>query len=194
MEKGGIKRRLRRALAADPRAVALFVDETILRQFPPLRAKWAWRGRQAEVRVTGQNAKRVLFGALNPDTGHRVLMRGTGMRQGQFQAFLRLLRRRYPGRALWLVLDKADCHTAARSQVLAAELGVGLLWLPKQWSELNAMDHLWKELKRNISANRQYAAIDEHAEWAERWVLGLTPRQARKKAGVLSHDYWLKDL
>ena len=177
-----------------PGAVLLFADETILRLFPPLRAKWAWRGEQPEVRVTGRNAKRVLFGAINPRTGHRVLMRGTGMRQEQFQAFLRLLRRRYPGRPLWLVLDRGRSHTTARTLALAAELGIHFLWLPKQWSELNAMDHLWKELDRDIAANRQYRTVGELADYAERYILDLTPRQARKKAGVLSHGYWLKDL
>jgi transposase len=175
-----------------PGAVLLFADETILRLFPPLRAKWAWRGEQPVVRVTGRNARRVLFGSINPRTGHRVLMRGTGMRQEQFQAFLRLLRRRYPGRPLWLVLDEAGCHTAAKSRALAARLGIELVWLPKQWSELNAMDHLWKGLKQRIAANRQYRTVDEQADWAERYILGLTPRQARRKAGVLSPGFWLR--
>ena len=181
-------------LAADGRAVVLFVDETILRLFPPLRAGWAWRGEQAEVRISGYNARRVLYGAINPRTGHRLVMRGRGMRQGEFQAFLRLLRRRYGRRPLVLLLDKADCHTAAESRRLAAELGVELVWLPKQRPELNAMDHLWRGLKQQVAANRQYRAVDELADYAERWALGLTPRQARRKAGVLSEDYWLADL
>ena len=175
-----------------PGAALLFEDETTLRLFPPLRAKWAWRGEQPAVRITGRNAKRVLFGAINPRTGHRVLMRGTGMRQEQFQAFLRALRRRYRGRPLWLVLDEAGCHTAARSRALASRLGVELVWLPKQWSELNAMDHLWRGLKQRISANRQYRTVDEQADWAEQWVLGLTTRQALRKAGVLSDRFWLR--
>ena len=54
------------------------------------------------------------------------------------------------------------------------------------------MDHLWKGLKQRISAHRQYPAVDEQAAWAERYVLGLTPRQARRKAGVLSPTYWLR--
>jgi hypothetical protein len=29
------------------------------------------------------------------------------------------------------------------------------VWLPKQCSELNAMDQLWKELKGDLAANRQ---------------------------------------
>ena len=174
-----------------PGAVLLFADETTLRLFPPLRAKWAMRGEQPAVRVSGRNAKRVLFGAVNPRTGHRVLMRGTSVRQEQFRAFLRLLRRRYRGRPLWLVLDEAGCHTAARSLKLAAELGIELVWLPRQRSELNAMDHLWRALKQKISANRQCRTVDEQAGWAERYLLGLTCRQALRKAGVLSGRFWL---
>jgi len=144
-EKRGLVRRLKRM---PKNAVLLFLDATILRLFPPLRFAWAFRGAQAEVRISGRNAKRVLFGVINPRTGHRLVLRRFGMRQEDFQAFLRYLRRHYPGRPLWLLLDRAPCHEAIKSQRLAEALGIKLLWLPKQCSELNAMDQLWKELKR----------------------------------------------
>lgn len=172
----------------------LLQDETLLRQFPPLRAAWAPLGEQAQVPITGENARRVLFGTLNPRTSHRVVLQRPSMRQEDFQAFLRVLRARYPGRPLYLLLDKAGCHTAAKSQALAARLNIHLLWLPKQWSELNAMDHLWRALKQYISANRQYPSVDAQAQHAEDWVLGLSPRQALRKAGVLSHLFWLRSL
>ena len=173
--------------------MVLFTDATVLRLFPPLRAAWAFRGEQASVRITGRNAKRVLFGASNPRTGHRLVVRRARQRQEDFQAFLRHLRRHYPGRPLWLLLDKASCHEAFKSQVLAGKLGIGLLWLPTQCPELNPVDHLWRELKRLIAANRQFRTIDEEAGYAERWFLGLTARQARRKAGVLSDDFWLRE-
>lgn len=176
-----------------PGAVLLFEDETVLRWFPPLRYTWALRGEQAVVPITGRNAKRALFGALNPRTGHRLVLRRLRQRQEDFQAFLRYLRQHYPGRPIWLLLDKAPGHDAARSQQLAARLGIVLVWLPKQCSELNAVDHLWKELKRLIAANRQFRTIEEEAEHAERWLLGLTPRETLRKAGVLSGNCWLKD-
>ena len=47
-----------------PQAVWLFEDETILRLFPVLRRAWSLRGEQAVVPITGNNAKRVLFGTL----------------------------------------------------------------------------------------------------------------------------------
>jgi len=147
----------------------------------------------ATVRISGRNAKRVLFGAINPRTGHRLVLRRFGMRQEDFQAFLHHLRRRYPGRPLWLSLDRAPCHEAVKSRRLAARLGIELLWLPKQCPELNAMDQLWKELKRLIAANRQFRTVDQGADYAEQWLLGLSRRQALRKAGVLSEDFWLKD-
>jgi len=184
-------RRLRRA---ESDAVILFEDETTLRWFPPLRGMWAFRGEQAEVPITGQNAKRVLFGAINFRTGHRVVLRRPQARQADFQEFLRLLRRRDGGRPLYLLLDKAPCHDTKGSRGLAARLGIELVWLPKQCSELNAMDHLGKPVKGQISANWQWSTVDEHADHAERWVLGLSNWEALSKAGILSEDFWLRHL
>jgi hypothetical protein len=53
------------------------------------------------------------------------------------------------------------------------------------------MDHLWRGAKQDVSANRQYEDIDEQADEAERWVLTLTSRQAKRKAGMLSKNFWL---
>jgi hypothetical protein len=184
-------RRLRRA---EPGSVILFEDETTLRWFPPLRGMWARRGEQARVPITGQNAKRVLFGTINMRTGHRVTLRRHQGRQADFQALLRLLRRRYGGRRIYLLLDKGPCHDNKGSRTMAAELEIELVWLPKQWSELNAMDHLWRPVKDEVSANWQWSTVDEHADHAERWVLGLSDREAMRKAGIRSDDFWLRHL
>jgi hypothetical protein len=175
-----------------PDAVLLFEDETILRLFPVLRRAWSLRGEQAVVPITGSNANRVLFGTLNPRTGHRSVLRRPNMRQEHFQAFLRLLHQSYPGREIWLLLDEAPCPIAPKSQALAAALNIVLVWLPKQCSELNAMDNLWREFKANISANYQIKNIDEHADFAEHWVLSLSKSEALLKAGVFSKNFWLQ--
>jgi len=164
----------------------------VLRLFPVLRRAWALRGAQAQVAMTGQNAQRVVLGALNLRTGHRVVLRRPHMAQAHCQAFLRLLREAYPGRPMVLLLDEAPGHRAAKSQGLAAQLDIVLIWLPKQCSELNAMDQLWRELKGHISANYQYPTIDEHATAAEQWIRSLTSTEALRKAGILSKNFWLK--
>ena len=185
---------MRRLKARPERAVLLAEDETTLRLLPPLRAAWAPRGQQAAVSISGENAQRVLFGALNIATGHRVLLRRPRPCAADFQAFLRCLREEHyrAGQPIWLLLDKATCHTAAASLALAARLNITLLWLPRQCSELNAMDHLWRHLKRDLAANRQRPDIDALAAQAEAWVLNLSTQQTLRKAGLLSKDCWLK--
>ncbi|MBA3441749.1 MAG: IS630 family transposase [Pyrinomonadaceae bacterium] len=173
-------------------AVLLFEDETILRLFPVLRRAWSLRGHQAVVPITGKNAKRVLFGAIDICTGHRIVLRRANMQHEHFREYLRLLRRCYRGRPIWLLLDEAPSHTAPKSEALAKEMEIELVYLPKQCSELNAMDQLWRELKADISANYQFKTIDEHAAFAEHWVLSLSKIQALRKASVLSKNFWLQ--
>ncbi len=172
--------------------VLLMEDETILRLFPVLRRAWSLRGQPAVVPITGKNAKRVLFATINLRTGHRICLRAPNMRQENFHALLREVRRRYKQRSVWMLLDEAPCHLAAQSQRLAALLDIHLVWLPKQCSELNCMDQLWKELKGKVSANYQFSSIEEHAECAEAWLLNLTDQDALRKAGVLSKNFWLQ--
>ena len=176
-------------------AVLLCCDWTLLRLFPPLRAAWARKGTQATVPITGANAKRVLFGAINLLTAHRIVLIRQRAGAADDQAFLREVRRRYRAAGtIWLLADRASAHTAARTQALAAALGIRFLWLPRQAPELNAMDQLWRELKRLVAANRQAKAVDALASDAGAWVLGLTPQRARRKAGMTSEHFWLKNL
>ena len=173
-------------------AVLLMEDETILRLFPVLRRAWSLRGQQATVPISGRNAKRVLFGAINLRTGRRICLRRPNMRQANFHDLLREVRRRYGSRPVWMLLDEASCHLAKKSQSLAATVGIHFVWLPKQCSELNAMDQLWKELKGTVSANYQFTSIEEHADNAENWLRNLTDNEALRKAGVLSKSFWLR--
>lgn len=191
-KKRAIVRRLKRMGA---HAVLLFADATRLRLFPPLRAVWARVGEQAVAPVTGRHAQRVLFGALNLRTAHRVILRWPSETSPGARTFLTELRRRYRSApTIWLLLDRGPAHTATSTRRLAAELGIELVWLPRQWPELNAMDQLWRELKRPVAAHRQAAGIENLAQQAETWVLGLRPQEALRKAGILSSRFWLKNL
>lgn len=182
---------MRKLKAMPASAVLLFQDEIVLRLFPVLRRAWSLKGEQAPVGISGKNARQALFGTINLRTGHRVLMRYPALNQAGFQAFLRLLRRRHAGRPIWLLLDAASAHTTVKSRQQAERLGIELIWLPKQCPELNAMDHLWKELRADISANYQYQDANEHAVFAELYTLSLSNKQALNRAGILSKNFWL---
>jgi transposase len=143
------------------------------------------------VPLSGDNAKRVLFGALNIDTGYRVFLAREHQRGADFRAFLRLVRQRYRGRYVALVLDEDSSHTAGASQALAGALGIELLWLPKRSPHLNPVDHLWRHGKEVTCGNHQYGSIEEQVERFTAYLDSLTPEQALLKAGVLSDDFWI---
>ena len=172
--------------------MVLAVDETDLRLFPPLRAGWARRGRPAPVPISGGNAKRVLFGAINIHTGHRLFLVRRHGRAADCAAFLAEIRRHYRGRHVALLLDEDSSHTAAASRARAAALGIELLWLPKRSPHLNPMDHFWRHGKEIVCANHQYASISAQAQSFIDYFQSLAPANRLHKAGVLSKHFWLK--
>lgn len=173
----------------------LCTDWTLLRLFLPLRAAWALKGTQASVPITGANAKRVLFGAVDLRSAHRIVLIRHRAGAADAQAFLIELRRRYrcAGR-IWMLADRASAHTARSTQALAAQLNIQFVWLPKQAPELSPMDQLWRGLKQQVAANRQAESVKALAAEAAAWVLALTPQQARRKAGMTSRRFWLNNL
>jgi DDE superfamily endonuclease len=91
-----------------------------------------------------------------------------------------------------MLLDEDPSHTAKASQMLAEELGIRLLWLPKRCPELNPMDRLWGIGKDKVCANRQYADIDEEVDRFVAYLMNLRPSETLRAAGVLSQRFWLK--
>jgi hypothetical protein len=175
-----------------PRWVKLFEDETDLLLFPPLRAAWALRGESLEVPISGSNARRVVFGTINIDTGCRLFLVRKRQQGEDFRAFLPIIRSHYRGWHVALLLDEDRSHTASDSQDLAAALGMKLIWLPKRCPELNGMDHLWGHGKDHVCANRQYNNIDEEAERFVQYLQELSNQEALRQAGILSENFWLR--
>jgi DDE superfamily endonuclease len=170
--------------------VVLAQDETDLLLFPPLRAGWAVRGQPAPVVISGWNARRVVFGAMNLRTGARVLLPRRRARSGDFRAFLAEVRRLYRGWHVALLLDEDPCHTAQASRRDAE--GMTLLWLPKRAPELNPMDTLWGQAKDAVSANKQYRSIGEQVDRFLNYLHGMSNQEALQTSGVLSKGFWLK--
>jgi transposase len=175
-----------------PGSACLAEDETDLLLFPPLRAGWAKRGEPFEVPLSGANARRVVFGALNLVTGRRMFVVRRRQRAEDFRALLGEVRRHYRGRPVVLLADEDSSHTAGGSQREAAHLGIELLWLPKKSPQLNPADHLWRHAKQEVCANRQYGSIEEQVDWFLDYLLALSPQEALRKAGVLSENFWLR--
>jgi hypothetical protein len=185
--KGG----LRRGLDGRKRTAILFTDATILTETPPLRACWAKVGEQAEVPITGNRAKRVVYGAMSVGTGALRLDEAAKWDQHSFQAHLRHLRSAWRGWNLVLFLDRGSPHTARASRALAKSLGIELRFLPTACPELNPLEGLWREIKGHVLANEPTPDLDESLRRAFDHLAGMTGRQRLKTAGVLSGSFWL---
>jgi len=193
IRSGRKKRRIRRKVRnLKPRSVLLAEDETDLLLLPPLRSAWGRRGEATRVPISGRNARRVIFGAMHLRTGKRLFLTRRRQTQQDFQAFLQQIHSHYRGWHVALLLDEDSSHTAHRSQQLAEQWGIDLLWLPKRSPELNPMDHLWGQAKDVISANKQRETIDEHVERFLEYLQSLSPWEALHTSGVYSKNFWLK--
>ena len=175
-----------------PGTLILMQDETDLLLFPPLRAAWAPVGQQATVRLSGYNAKRVLFGALDLLSGKRYLRGRPRNRADDFCAFLTWLRTQEPDRPILMVLDDGPSHTARKSRQTAAVLHIELVPLPHRCPELNPLESLWRNGKQVVCANRQYRDILDELLAVLDYLEGLSNHEALEKAGVLSPRFWLR--
>ena len=190
-----VKRRLRlirekvRNLPAD--CAKLFEDETDLHLFPPLRAGWFLRGKPAVVPISGENAKRTVFGTIDVETGQRIFVSRDGACGPDFEVILRQIRQGYGQRRAALLLDGASRHSAHYSERLATDLGIELIYLPARCTNINPLDRLWKWGKDKICANKQYLSIDYQGESFIGYLLSLSPQEALRKAGILSGNFWL---
>lgn len=171
--------------------VVLCEDETLVREFPPLRAAWGKVGAPVEVAITGGNARRVVFGTLNPFVGTRLCMTAPRNTGPAFRAYLRWLRARYKRWDLLLILDRGSSPIAKATLALAAALRITFGWLPTACPELNPVEARWRDAKQRVSANRAHPDLEAHAAAFVEHVCGHTDRAALRLSGVSSGNFWL---
>jgi hypothetical protein len=171
--------------------VVLFSDATILTETPPLRAGWSLVGDQAEVPITGNRSRTVLYGALNPATGALWLDEAPRWNQYTFRDHLRNIRSVWRGWNIVLFLDRGTPHTAGASRELAAELGVELRFLPTACPELNPVEGLWRHAKGRVLANEPTPDLGDSLGRVCEELFEMSGTDRLRLAGVLSGHFWL---
>ena len=171
--------------------MVLFTDACIVTETPPLRAAWAPVGRQAEVPITGNRAKRTAYCALAVGTGLVRLEVAPRWNQDTFQAHLRGVRATWRGWRVVRFLDRGGPHLANKTKALARALGVELRFLPTACPELNPVEGLWRHLKGRVLANEPTPDLDASVHRAFDDLRAMTGRERLQLAGVLSGNFWL---
>jgi len=155
---------------------------------PPLWAAWAQRGQQARVPMTGERAKRVVWGAMPIGTGRMVLKVTERWDPEGFQVLLQAIGRRWRGGRGVRFVDRGAPHRAHRRRALARRR-IDLRFLPVACPQLNPIESLWRWGKARLLANCAMS-IDAASETFGRGILELSPVQRLKTAGVFSERFW----
>jgi transposase len=167
-------------------------DETALREFPPLRAGWAKRGHQQQVVISGRNAQRVIWAAVNVVTGELVRLGRERARKADAVAFIDRLGQLRPSVAKLLVWDNAPPHQPTVVRQAAEAAHSTRSFLPFRAPELNPCEDLWRLLKGVVAANRAYANVEGLLECALAWLDALTPTEVLRRSGLASSKFnWL---
>ena len=167
-------------------------DETALREFPPLRAGWSQVGHPALVTISGRNARRTLFGALNVTTGELVCLPLLRCRTDEVAAAMAALGQLRPAVSKLLIWDNAPPHHPHRVRDAAAAAGITLAFLPFRSPELMPLEELWRGLKQTVAANRCYADLEELVTRALTWLTTMTTTDRLRRCGLQSSKFeWL---
>jgi hypothetical protein len=145
----------RKNVTARPDRYALHhEDETHLETNPYLTRVWHRKGTQPTIPAAGTNRRVTDFGSVE------VFGRGRGevMCATQDSAAFELsreardARRTATGREIFLVLDHGPAHTSKASEaaLAAREAWLHVIWLAKDSPQLNAKEHEWRKLKRDV--------------------------------------------
>jgi transposase len=96
---------------------------------------------------------------------------------------LRKLAARYAGLPVTLVLDNARYQKCEAVRLLAAELGIELLYLPAYSPNLNLIERLWKFVKKEVLTCRYY---EDFARFQGAIVECLEGVEGKHKAAIAS--------
>jgi transposase len=96
------------------------------------------------------------------------------------------LRKRYPNKVLYVVLDNAAYQHCKKVQDKATELKINLVFLPPYSPNLNLIERLWKFLRKHLLANQYFPSFQEFFSAIEDFIQSVHIRNKLKLSSLLS--------
>ena len=150
--------------------VVLFEDESSVDQHPGTHGMWVLKGTRKEVKTFGTHAKRHVFAAADPKTGSAFSRVTRRLTADNFVKFLGVLVSRLT-KPFTLVLDSSPCHTAKIvKEFFEKHKRIKVVWLPKYSPDLNPIEHVWKDMKFDVTHNYMFGTVNRLA-WGLKGVL-----------------------
>jgi len=146
--------------------ILLFEDESIVTQFGEVGYSWSPEGETQEVPSAGKRGRVVVFGAVDPMTGHphSHLTTKSIDKESSLHFITQLVRyyaKRAPGIPLVLVWDKHPGHTSGLvADFVNAHPHVTLEKTPTQSPDLNPIERIWDWLTDLMIKNDFFERLD----------------------------------
>lgn len=131
-------------------------DEARLEYEASLTSVWYKRGKQVIIKTTIEKKAKSFFGALNLRTGKVHIHVCDWQDQEETVKFLRKLRKAYPKKKIIMFWDGAPWHRSKRiRKYLRRTRNLELIRFPPYSPELNPQEHVWKEVRKEVSHNNE---------------------------------------
>jgi transposase len=141
----------------DENTVILYEDEAIFTSEPTICAMWTKEGSQGIVPTSGDTRKRnAVFGAVNPENGDLFEHFAEAANTESFKEFmLKVSNSLSAGVKAIMPVDNAKYHHfKGKDEWWADNIpNITLLYLPSHCSFLNAIEHLWKDVRTAVTHN-----------------------------------------
>jgi len=142
----------------DENTVILYEDEAIFTTEPTVTAIWTKEGHQAIVETSGETRDRaVVFGAVNPENGDLFEQISDAGNTVNFQNFMLDISHTLTndGKTAVMPIDNAKYHHFKGIADWWKDNihNITLMYLPSYCSDLNAIEHLWKDTRSNVTHN-----------------------------------------
>ena len=141
-----------------------FQDESTFYQSGIPRRVWAVRGTKPTLPIYGTHSKLNVFGMINPISGKSHFSFIKKLTGDCFIQFLKLILKEYPcAKKIYVVVDNAPGHRAKKVEKFLKSIGnrIELIRLPPYSPDLNPIEILWREVKKDVVYNTFYPLFKE---------------------------------
>ncbi len=135
-----------------------FEDEAGFGRINKPSSCWAPSGTRPSVPCMHIREYRYAFGAVEPVTGESCFLVLPCSDTQCMNIFLEELSRQYPKDYILLALDGASWH---KSKGLIVPENIRLFYLPAYTPEMNPIEQIWKELRKNGFKNQLFITLNK---------------------------------
>jgi len=171
----------------DENTVILYEDEAIFTTEPTVTAIWTKEGHQAIVETSEETRDRaVIFGAVNPESGDLFEQISDARNTVNFQNFMLNVSEAlaHSDKSAVMPIDNAKYHHFKGIADWWKDNihNIKLMHLPSYCSDLNSIEHLWKDTRSNVTHNTLFGNLASLVSHVKDYIsdLKLSPEKLVK--------------